>query len=78
MQILLQMPDGKTVVKHIDSSTLVGDIIKGQRMNVSKGGNLLCLHQTFEQADINDGDLLSASPSLIGGGCVCRCSCNIL
>lgn len=78
MQILLQMPDGKTVVKNIESSTLIGDLVKGQKMNVSKGGALLCVHQTLEQANISDGDTLSAYPALPGGGCSCSCRCNIL
>lgn len=79
MQIYLQMPDGKTIVKQINETTLVSDLVQGkQRMNLSKGGVPICFHQTIGSANIVDGDTLSVSPALPGGGCSCSCRCNIL
>ena len=79
MQIFLQMPDGKTIVKQVDYSTPVSSLFEGkQKMTLSKGGVPVCTHQAIGDANISDGDTLSMCPALPGGGCSCSCRCNIL
>ena len=80
-QIYVRNPSGQTQVATYTNTMTIGELKKSLNMynvKLSHGRSPFCDHQTLKQADISPGDTLDASPSLPGGGCACRCTCQIL
>lgn len=80
MQLFIKSPDGHSQVVDVSPNLTISDIKKTlnlKNVKLSKGGFVMCDHQTIQESDIHNGDTLDISPSLLGG-CTCRCSCSVL
>jgi hypothetical protein len=80
-QVYVRSPNGKSEVANVYPTMTIAElknVLNIKNMKISKGGRLLCDHQTIEDADIHNQTTLDAIPSLPGGGCSCSCRCVML